>query len=98
VQHALEQVGLSPVADLPAAQLSQGQRKRLSLARLHLPPVPPLVVLDEPFNALDPASGEQLRDTLQRHLAQGGTLVYTTHQPQRLPAARLRVLDLHGVH
>ncbi|CAM3746733.1 cytochrome c biogenesis heme-transporting ATPase CcmA [Polaromonas hydrogenivorans] len=93
-QQALAQVGLAAVSRLPAARLSQGQRKRVALARLHLARRPPLLVLDEPFNALDQAAADGLQAALNQHLAQGGMVVYTTHQPLALQAARLHVLEL----
>lgn len=93
-QQALAQVGLAAVSRLPAARLSQGQRKRVALARLHLAHRPPLLVLDEPFNTLDQAASSALHAALNQHLAQGGVVVYTTHQPLALQAARLHVLEL----
>lgn len=92
--HALEQVGLASVAHLPARALSQGQRKRVALARLCIHPLPALLVLDEPFTALDQAAVAGLCATLNRHLSQGGIVVYTTHQELKLTAGRLHLLDL----
>ena len=82
---ALEQTGLADEADLPVRVLSQGQRKRVALARLHLSSERPLWVLDEPFTALDHAAVDALRATLGRHLSTGGAVVYTTHQEINLP-------------
>ena len=94
VAHALDRIGLGPVAHLPAARLSQGQRKRVALARLYLPPVPALLVLDEPFNALDNEGAQLLRAALAEQLELDGVVVCTTHQGVELEASRLRVLDL----
>jgi heme exporter protein A len=91
---ALVSVGLGGAADLPARSLSQGQRRRVALARLALEPLPPLLLLDEPFVALDQAAVQTLCRTLNRHLAAGGMLVYTTHQAQALQARRLEQFDL----
>jgi heme exporter protein A len=91
---ALVSVGLGNAADLPARALSQGQRRRVALARLAIEPLPPLLLLDEPFVALDQAAVQTLCRTLNRHLAAGGMLVYTTHQAQALQARRLEQFDL----
>jgi len=91
---ALDQVGLRSAARLPSRSLSQGQRKRVALARLCVRPLPKLSILDEPFNALDQPAIAQFCGTLNEHLAQGGMVVYTTHQAQALNPLRLHQLDL----
>lgn len=91
---ALDQVGLRSAARLPSRALSQGQRKRVALACLGVRPLPRLSILDEPFNALDQPAIAQLCATLNGHLAQGGMVVYTTHQAQALSPLRLHQLDL----
>ena len=91
---ALALFGLEHAALLPCALLSQGQRKRVALARLALAPRPRLLVLDEPFSALDKDSVAALRALLDAHLAGGGSVVYTTHQDLALAAGRLHRLDL----
>jgi heme exporter protein A len=77
---ALLAIGLSGQMELPARVLSQGQQKRISLARLFLPELPTLIILDEPFSALDTTSIELLLVRLRAHLKQGGIVVYTSHQ------------------
>lgn len=91
---ALETAGLDAVADLPCRLLSQGQHKRVALARLHLARDAHLWVLDEPFSSLDADSTQDLVSTLDRHLVRGGILVYTTHQDVAPKAWRSRTLDL----
>ncbi|HIV72862.1 MAG TPA: cytochrome c biogenesis heme-transporting ATPase CcmA [Candidatus Aquabacterium excrementipullorum] len=93
-REALAHLGLSGVAHLPARVLSQGQRKRVALARLCLPQRPRLLVLDEAFTALDQAAVQTLTHLLGEHLGQGGLIVYTTHQPITVPTGALRRLDL----
>jgi heme exporter protein A len=87
---ALDEVGLSAKADLPARVLSQGQRRRVLLARLALTSpdkaASRLLVLDEPFVALDAESVQMLAGMLERQLALGAMLVYTTHQDQAIGA------------
>jgi heme exporter protein A len=77
---ALRLVGLEPLADLPAAYLSAGQRRRLGLARLLAAPRP-IWLLDEPTSALDAAGQAFLADVMGRHLAGDGLVVAATHGP-----------------
>lgn len=91
VDAALAQVGLSAFAERPARQLSQGQRRRLALARL-LVLERPLWILDEPFTALDAASVASLSQLILAHLAQGGLALIVSHQAFDLPG--LDILDL----
>lgn len=95
---ALQALGLGPrTAAAPARTLSQGQKRRAVLARLALPVdigAPGLLVLDEPFNALDAASVAQLTALLAQRLAQGAMLIYTTHQDQSVPARQAQTWHL----
>jgi heme exporter protein A len=77
---ALDALGLGLLADLPAAYLSAGQRRRLSLARLIAIPRP-LWLLDEPTAALDSHAQAQLTALMRTHLAGGGLIVAATHAP-----------------
>jgi heme exporter protein A len=77
---ALVRIGLADQLDLPARVLSQGQRRRVGLARLFLGTARKLWVLDEPFTALDVAAVADLVTTLTDHCAAGGMVVLTTHQ------------------
>jgi heme exporter protein A len=87
IESALEAVDLAPLADLPAAYLSAGQRRRLSIARLVAVPRP-LWLLDEPTSALDAPSQDRLADLMRRHLAGGGMIVAAAHGPIGLERAR----------
>lgn len=87
VAAALETVGLAPLAGLPAAYLSAGQRRRLSIARLAAIERP-LWLLDEPTSALDVQSQERLAGLMQAHLGKGGLIVAATHGPLGLVAPR----------
>ena len=85
-------VELDHAARLPAAYLSAGQRRRLSIARL-LTVWRPVWLLDEPTNALD-TTGQKLFATLMGdHLARGGLIVAATHTPLGITARTLRVGD-----
>lgn len=87
VEAALEAVGLSELAELPARVLSSGQKRRLALARLALAPAP-VWLLDEPTVGLDAASVERLGVLLAAHRAGGGAVLAATHLPLPLPGAR----------
>jgi heme exporter protein A len=76
----LAAVGLEALAALPAAYLSAGQRRRLSLARL-IAAKRPIWLLDEPTSALDAAAQSRLTDMMRGHLASGGLIVAATHGP-----------------
>ena len=77
---ALAAAGLGGRTGLPARSLSQGQRRRVALARLALEPAAALWVLDEPFNALDTAATDWLLGLVGAQLARGGMVVLTSHQ------------------
>ncbi|MFG1174286.1 cytochrome c biogenesis heme-transporting ATPase CcmA [Erwiniaceae bacterium CAU 1747] len=85
---ALEQVDLIGYEDMPVAQLSAGQQRRVGLARLWLTRAP-LWILDEPLTAIDQSGAEKLMALFTRHTAQGGAVILTTHQP--LPSAMQRI-------
>lgn len=87
---ALDAVGLARIAHLPAAYLSAGQRRRLSIARL-LVLHRPLWLLDEPTSALDAAGQAAVAGLMARHLAGGGLIVAATHGPLGIPAAALHI-------
>ncbi len=75
---ALGAVGLETLGRLPAAYLSAGQKRRLSLARLVAIPRP-IWLLDEPSSALDAAAQTTLLVLMREHLAKGGMILAATH-------------------
>jgi heme exporter protein A len=87
---ALAAVGLGHIAHLPAAYLSAGQRRRLSMARLVAVPRP-LWLLDEPTSALDTAGQGLFAGLMADHLRQGGLIVAATHTPLGIAAKELRI-------
>ncbi len=84
---ALEAVELAGLATLPAAYLSAGQRRRLSIARLIATPRP-IWLLDEPTSALDAASQTRLAGLMRDHLSGGGMIIAATHGAIGLDTAR----------
>jgi heme exporter protein A len=93
VRRALDAVALERQRGLPARVLSQGQRRRIGLARLALSRRP-LWILDEPATALDTAGLALLATLLARHLADGGLAIAATHQVLDLPAGLAIALAL----
>jgi heme exporter protein A len=87
---SLSTVGLEHAAHLPAAYLSAGQRRRLSIARL-LAIRRPVWLLDEPTNALDAAGQTMFAALMGDHLSRGGLIVAATHAPLGIAARELRI-------
>jgi len=85
---ALEQVDLLGYEEMPVAQLSAGQQRRVALARLWLASSP-VWILDEPLTAIDKAGVVTLAARFARHADNGGAVILTTHQD--LPDAGNRV-------
>lgn len=78
----LRKVGLEKRAKERVGVLSRGQVQRLSLARALLH-APSLLLLDEPDTGLDEEGYQLIEDVLAEHSAQGGTVLFTTHQLER---------------
>ena len=95
ILHALARIGLAGFEDLPTRMLSQGQKKRVALARLILSKAP-LWILDEPFTALDIDAVALLETFIAEHVADGGAVVLTTHQEVALTQGEIRRLTLGG--
>jgi heme exporter protein A len=90
VEAALDAVGLTALADLPAGYLSAGQRRRLSIARL--PSVArPIWLLDEPTAPLDTAAQADVARLMRVPLDHGGIIIAATHSPLAIDARELRL-------
>ena len=81
---ALRRFGLHSRRNAPVRTLSQGQRRRVALARLCLAPATALWLLDEPFDALDAEGVDALDTLLSEHAARGGSVLLTSHVPLTL--------------
>ena len=93
IDAALERVELGTRTNLPARVLSQGQRRRIGLARLALSRRR-VWILDEPVTALDASGAALLGDLVAAHLGRGGLAVASTHAPLPIPSGRARTLSL----
>jgi heme exporter protein A len=87
VNAALAALDLSDLETLPAAYLSAGQRRRLSLARL-VAVHRPIWLLDEPTSALDAPALARFGDLMRAHLSRGGLILAATHGPIGLDRAQ----------
>ena len=87
---SLAKVGLAHATHLPAAYLSAGQRRRLSIGRL-IAVRRPVWLLDEPTSALDAAGQDLFAGVMRDHLAAGGIIVAATHAPLGIETRELRM-------
>jgi len=93
VEAALRRFGLAHCVELPVKMLSQGQKRRVALARLLLQSSK-LWILDEPFVALDAAAVELLLEVIKTHVANGGMVILTTHQAVAVEVGSVQHLHL----
>jgi heme exporter protein A len=92
-QQALKEVGLTGYEHILAHQLSAGQKRRVTLARLSLN-VAPLWILDEPITAIDADGVSAFEKTIETHALNGGMVILTTHQTLNFGKANTRSLSL----
>ncbi|MDD4930315.1 MAG: cytochrome c biogenesis heme-transporting ATPase CcmA [Gallionella sp.] len=90
---ALRRMGLKGRERLPAKVLSQGQQRRVALARL-LVSNAKLWILDEPLAALDVKAVALIQELIAEHLTQQGMVIFTTHQPLDVAGMEMRSLSL----
>jgi heme exporter protein A len=90
---ALQRMGLAGRELLPARFLSEGQRRRVALARLLLCNTR-LWLLDEVMTSLDKGAVELVRSLIEEHLDRGGIAMVATHQELELSAGLTKRLEL----
>ncbi|MBB1271661.1 cytochrome c biogenesis heme-transporting ATPase CcmA [Psychromonas sp. SR45-3] len=86
-------VGLAGYENVPTAQLSAGQQRRVALARMWFSDCP-LWILDEPFTAIDKNGVQVIEKLLIKHAEKGGMVILTTHQDLLLPPQLYKKLTL----
>ena len=96
-REALATFGLAACAHLPTRALSQGQKRRSTLARLALSTQARLWILDEPFSALDVAAVSHLEKLILDYVDGGGSVVFTTHQDAAIATRITQRVDLNDV-
>ena len=89
----LKRMGLRGRETFPVKALSQGQRRRVALARLLLSNAP-LWILDEPLTALDVGAVTLIQEMIEVHLGKRGMVIFTTHQPLQVSGIETRYLSL----
>ena len=90
----LGKAGLDGFQHSPGRTLSQGQRRRIALARLQLAENQSLWILDEPFNALDVGALALMQTLLAAHLQRGGMIILTTHQEVAIESGSTQRIEL----
>ena len=90
---ALQRMGLAGREHLPARYLSEGQRRRVALARLFLCNTR-LWLLDEVMTSLDKGAVRLVRSLIEEHLKRGGITIVATHQELELSAGVIKRLEL----
>lgn len=91
----LKRLGVAHCQELPTKYLSQGQKKRVALARFIINKTK-LWILDEAFVALDVHAVDVLQTVIAEHVTQGGMAILTTHQAVDVPAQRIQHLHLNS--
>ena len=92
IDQVLAQIGLKGYQDTPCSRLSEGQRKRVGLARFFLCQNM-CWILDEPFSAIDARGLSFLYSALEKHVREGGSAILSSHQELELDV-RVKHIEL----
>jgi ABC-2 type transport system ATP-binding protein len=95
IDEVIDNLRLVPVVERKAGQLSHGFRQRLGLALAVLSD-PPIVLLDEPMNGLDPESQRDVRETLLSLRNRGKTLLISSHDLVEMEALAQDLIFVRG--
>ena len=92
-EHLIERLAAAAFADNPVGELSRGQEQAAALGRalVHSPEV---LLLDEPFNALDPAARERLAALVGEEASRGTTVLFSTHDVAGAQSVATRVVKM----
>lgn len=98
-RRAMIELGLDPDEKKPVWKYSLGQRQRLGFAQAFMED-PDVLILDEPFNAMDKASMEEVHDLLQRFKAQDKTVLLASHSAEDIARACDVIFEMEdgGLH
>lgn len=91
---AMRRFGVYPRRHAPIRILSQGQRRRVALARLCLSSPRATWLLDEPYDALDSEGSELVSSLLAQHALRGGCVLFTSHVAPDIPGLPVRPVQL----
>ncbi|MGN7610661.1 heme ABC exporter ATP-binding protein CcmA [Magnetococcales bacterium HHB-1] len=83
IEESVKTLGLYRFIDRPVGRFSAGMRKKLALGRILLFS-PKLLLLDEPYSALDYRAVDWLNEMITRFLKQGGTVIMVSHTPEKI--------------
>ncbi len=93
IDKVVRQLGMEPILAKPIKVLSAGEMRKLLICRA-LMAKPRLLILDEPYNALDMEFQARLTDILNRLAKAGTQMILITHRPQEIPPAFTHILHL----
>lgn len=95
IDEALARTGLSKVDDIPCANLSAGQRRRVAISRLFIG-LASIWILDEPLTAIDRDGTSIIESLFTRHVRGGGLILLTGTQHIEIEGRTIRSLQLKG--